>query len=295
MQLPILLMDLNHMVFNEATGLVRVAIARTGEWAIGIMKVLITRQDLLNIIKNFRKERGQMMIHYGDAVRSGMGLLPAPGWLRSIEDAPDGAGVLWGSAELTEGARERIAKGEYQYLAPTIDWKAVDRATGTEAGATLSRLDLISQPEVYRLPAIRLTEGVPVPEKGRGGMRGVPDQTIFDSYDKLSKYLCDLTKQRVAEKGLDFRAALSEIAAENPALMKLREGLYMQDQTGLGSSHYVLVQGQLKQVEQDLEGMIAEAMKEHPEFMYSQALELTASEHPETWRRREGLRRQLHG
>jgi hypothetical protein len=288
MQILRMLADVSRLPLNDATGLVRVLIARVGEWTIGVAKLAISREDLADIAKNFRN-RGEMVINYGDAARTGMGLLPPPGRLISIEDAADKAGVLWGLAELTEGARKRIAKGEYQYFAPIIDWKAIDKASGAEQGATLQELNLVRESSMERLPAIRLTDGM---EKGGPNMDG---ETIFDNLDKLDIHLDRETDQKMKVSGLDYAQAYREVARENPALIRLREALYRQGQNRTHESKfYRLVQNQLEVIEGNIENLVREAQQAHPELTYGGALKLLASEDPGLFQVRENLWRTLH-
>ena len=121
-------------------------------------------------------------------------------------------------------------------------------------------------------------------------------RTVLNDLTLLEDYIDREIKQRMQERGVPYRDALLQIADENRALFKLREALRDGPQkAAIDLKTYQIIEGQLVEVEDQLDKLIAEAKREHPEFTAGQALKVAASEHPEMWRRREELRRQLHG
>ena len=141
-------------------GLVRIPLVRLGRWFKGALKFAITRADLGDLVKNFRKRAiGETVINYEhpDPELAAGQPIPAAGWLKAMEDQPDGQGVLWGEAELTDRAREMIRAREYKYLSPEISWAARDKDTGAPQGATLGAMGLVNRP-FLDMPAIALSE-----------------------------------------------------------------------------------------------------------------------------------------
>ncbi len=118
----------------------------------------------------------------------------------------------------------------------------------------------------------------------------MPEKTLFEDYDKLSGYLCKLARERMVEKGNDFCQALSEIRAESPALFRLAEALYERREQGTHNTKMLVwVDGRLREVEQDIKGLVQKAMDENPKLTHGAAFKLVASEHPDLFRERERL------
>jgi phage I-like protein len=144
-------------------GLVRIPLAKVGTWWKGKLKFSITRQDLTTVVSNFRKRKtGEVVIDYDHSTEFSAGSgepVPAAGWLKSIDDAPDAGGVLWGEAEFTDRARAMLRAHEYKYVSPVINWGARDKATGEQQGATVTSVALTNQPVLEEMPAIALSDG----------------------------------------------------------------------------------------------------------------------------------------
>lgn len=145
-----------------ADGLTRIPIAVLGRFVKGKQKFAITKATLADVVKNFRGRGVDTVIDYEHAseepgVAAG-GPVPASGWLKAVEDAPDENGVLWGQAEFTPRAQEMVKGGEYKYLSPVINWGARNKLTGEQQGATLTSMALTNRPFLEHLPAISMTE-----------------------------------------------------------------------------------------------------------------------------------------
>jgi len=167
-------------------GLVRVPLAITGKWARGKTIFAITRQDLEDIVRNFReRQNGEINVDYDHAsempeVAAG-GPLPSAGrvvkldpvepyaqlrtqnaaiatFQLAIGNSPSTRFVLWGWYEPTERARQLLKSREYRYISPAIDWTAQSKLTGKPQGTTLTSVALTNRPFLEELPQIRLSD-----------------------------------------------------------------------------------------------------------------------------------------
>jgi hypothetical protein len=173
-------------------GLVRVPLAITGKWVRGSTNFAITRQDLEDIVRNFReRQNGEINVDYDHAsempeVAAG-GPVPSAGMIVRL-DPPEplsgfgtrdsGLGqsstrpalpesrvanresrfILWGWYEPTERARQLLKSREYRYISPAIDWAAQNKRTGKPQGTTLTSVALTNRPFLEELPQIRLSD-----------------------------------------------------------------------------------------------------------------------------------------
>ena len=172
----------------ESAGLLRVPLAVTGKWVRGSTTFAITRQDLEDIVRNFReRQNGEINVDYDHAsempeVAAG-GPVPSAGRIVKL-DSPEvlGAGdwglgeknqnqapstqpparstrfILWGWYEPTERARELLKSREYRYISPAVDWAAQNKRTGKPQGTTLTSVALTNRPFLEELPQIRLSD-----------------------------------------------------------------------------------------------------------------------------------------
>ena len=121
-------------------------------------------------------------------------------------------------------------------------------------------------------------------------------RTILNDLGKLDEFLQERVKERMQERGSTYRDALLQTANELPQLFRLREALYREREgRKIGLKQYQVIEGELVQVEEDIKGLIANVQEAHPDLNYRQAMNVTLTEHPEIWQRREELRRQIHG
>jgi phage I-like protein len=153
-----------------AEGLVRTPLAKIYQGYWRGQKIKITRADLAAMVANFRKRTADVVVDYGHGTLSDTaGPVPAAGWLKAIEDAPDERGILWGSVEFTAKAREMLAAKEYRYISPVIFWGVRDKATGVQQGATLKSVALEHDPQIEELevPAIALSGAGLIEDEGQ--------------------------------------------------------------------------------------------------------------------------------
>jgi len=143
-------------------GAKRIPIAILGSFQKGAQKFAITRATLAEIVRNFRARQADTVIDYEHASEfpeaAAGGPIPASGWLKAIDDAPDDHGILWGKAEFTPRASELIKNREYKYLSPVIDYDARDKVTGKPQGATLLSVALTNRPFLEAMPAIAMSD-----------------------------------------------------------------------------------------------------------------------------------------
>lgn len=126
--------------------------------------------------------------------------------------------------------------------------------------------------------------------------------SIFDNYEALDKYLMDQVAKKVREEGLTYRQAMLNVAAESPALVKLREVLYM-EREGLGDSNEDVPCAtakrtsdvQIDKIDKELKALVKGALARNPQLSYGQATKLVASEHRDLICQRETLIRLRDG
>lgn len=144
------------------SGLVRIPLVKIGRWFKGKLKFAITRDTVKQLVANFaKKANDEVVIDYdhGSVYAAGSGQpVPASGWLKSVDPAPDADGILWGQAEFTEAATGMLRKREYKYVSPVIDFGARDRKSGEPQGATITSVALTNMPVLDEMPAIALSE-----------------------------------------------------------------------------------------------------------------------------------------
>lgn len=187
-----------------AEGLVRTALARLGRWAKGKLTFAITRVDLASIVSNFRKRGQDVVIDYehGNVYAAPGEPVPASGWIKAIEDAPDGEGVLWGLVDWTEKARAMIAAKEYRFLSPVLNWATRDNRTGEQQGATITSAALTNVP-VLDMPAIALSEAGWIADEGREEKAMVKRVVLADrAAGTVRAILEDGTESTLAVEGL---------------------------------------------------------------------------------------------
>lgn len=125
----------------------------------------ITADHITAMVANFKADpRGRVVVDYEHQTlwsRDNGRPAPAAGWLVECE-ARDVNTTLWGKIEWTESASTSIRAGEYSYLSPVIQWKHIDRMSGTSAGTRLHSVALTNTPFLDRLPAVAATDTAPM-------------------------------------------------------------------------------------------------------------------------------------
>lgn len=196
---------------DVAAGVVkRIPLAKLGSFVKGNQKFSITKKTLADVVANFHARKADTVIDYEHASEfpeeAQGGPIPAAGWLKQIESAPDNEGVLWGSAEFTPRAQQMIAQKEYRYLSPVIDWGARDKATGEPQGATLTSVALTNRPFLEAMPALVASDRAR--GFGRGAAEGRSSKTVkvilADRAAKTVRIIADDdTEQTLAVEGLE--------------------------------------------------------------------------------------------
>ena len=140
----------------------RLPIAQLGIRYKGKQKIEITRPMLSQVVANFGKlDTGEVPVDYDHAIEIAAGggqPVPAAGWIKSIDEAPDKDGILWGSVQWTPKAEGMIRAREYKYISPVIDPNIKDNKTGEAQGWTLTSAALTNQPVLKGMPALVLSE-----------------------------------------------------------------------------------------------------------------------------------------
>lgn len=139
----------------------RLPIAQLGVRYKGKQRIEITRSMLSDVVKNFRKlDTGELPIDYEHGIEGAEPgqAIPAAGWIKAIDDAPDENGILWGTVEWTRKAAAHIAAKEYKYISPVIDPTVRDNKTGDAQGWTLTSAALTNTPVLKGMPALVLSE-----------------------------------------------------------------------------------------------------------------------------------------
>lgn len=202
----------------------RLPIAQLGVRYKGKEKISITRQMLAEVVANFRKrDTGQVPIDYEHAILEAAGTgvpVPAAGWIKSIDDAPDAQGILWGSVQWTPRAAEMIQAGEYKYISPVIDPNVRDNKTGAPQGWTLTSAALTNQPVLQGMPALVLSDRGAVTRPGEE--RNMNDFSTSGYSDQGSPIELEITRRiqqmMAANKQLDWAAAENEVYRLDPSL-----------------------------------------------------------------------------
>jgi hypothetical protein len=141
-----------------ADGLKRIPVALITRGYKGKQKFAVTREDLDQIVANFQKREADIPLDYEHSTLNAREGVPTPtaGWLKRIEDAPDGRGVLWGWVAYTDQGAQSVAARDYKYVSPVIDWSIRDKKTGEQQGATVTSIALTKQPLFESLPELPL-------------------------------------------------------------------------------------------------------------------------------------------
>lgn len=157
-----LAVDLSCVALGDVAELTRIPLAILGKFVWAGRKFHITKDTIGQFLANFRKRTADVVIDYEHASaepeRAGGKPVPAAGWLKLIEDAPDDKGILWGLAEFTQRAREMIAAKEIKYISPEINFAARDKVSGGPQGATLAAIALTNRPFLDAMPEVRLSD-----------------------------------------------------------------------------------------------------------------------------------------
>lgn len=203
----------------------RLPLAMLGVRYKGSQKIEITRAMLAEVVANFRKrDTKELPIDYEHASEepevAGGGPVPAAGWLKSIDDAPDADGILWGTVEWTPRAAALIAAREYKYISPFIDPTVRDNKTGKPQGWTLTSAALTNRPVLQGMPALALSERGRVE---REEATNVNDNRVMGYTDQdWNPVQLEITRRAkqlmAADKTLDYAGAEDAVHQADPSL-----------------------------------------------------------------------------
>jgi phage I-like protein len=219
------LVDLALVVLSDsADESARIPLVMIGTFYKGKQKFSITKADVVSMAENFAKRgTGDVVLDYEHAsedpeVAQG-GPVPAAGWITSIDSAPDANGIVWGSVQFTQKARDMVAAKEYKYISPVINWGVRDRTTGDVQGATLTSAALTNRPVLDRMPAIRLSDAGWSMQK-EGAKQNVAEKQKCECGEALMCPKCDAAqvKKLAASEVEQFTSrviALSDVKRDN--------------------------------------------------------------------------------
>ncbi len=218
----------------EGGAVKRLPIAQLGIRYKGKQKIEITRAMLSQVVTNYRKrETGEVPIDYDHAIETAAGSgapVPAAGWIKSLDDAPDANGILWGTVQWTAKAAGMIQAGEYKYISPVLDPTVRDNKLGIPQGWTLTSAALTNQPVLQGMPALVLSELTP--GDGWGGDRGNSTMTqreeLQNSRTELARVdveLDGLIRAAMREHGINYSQAFTRVNFSHRDLMTRRLGL----------------------------------------------------------------------
>lgn len=153
------LAEANRLLSEVKNGLVRIALAYTGDFEKDGKPFRITMDDLRSMQKHLKKREVSLDYeHLSARADSPPGHTRASGWLKSpdtIESFKDGSKILWGWAEFTPAALAAIRQKEYRYFSPEIHWKDDDEQ-GNPIGTRLAAGAVTNRPFLKDLPPIEI-------------------------------------------------------------------------------------------------------------------------------------------
>jgi hypothetical protein len=191
----------------------RLPIAQLGVRYKGKQKVEITRPMLAQVVANFRKrDTGEVPIDYDHSIETAAGsgdAVPAAGWIKAMENAPDAQGILWGTVEWTPRAAGMIRAGEYKYISPVIDSTMRDNKTGASQGWTLTSAALTNTPVLQGMPALVLSE------TGQVGEGRKEQREVSNDWEDVQVEVCQRVKLVMAARNLDYSAALQRLMSDD--------------------------------------------------------------------------------
>ena len=143
-------------------GLVRIALAYTGNYERNGKSFSITLDDLKSMMKNLqRREIPLDYEHLSANPDAPPGHSRASGWVKApdrIEDFGPNRKVLYGWAEFTPAALMAIRQREYKYFSPEIHWTDTDEQ-GKHVGTRLAAGAVTNRPFLKDLPPIEIGAG----------------------------------------------------------------------------------------------------------------------------------------
>lgn len=186
-------------------------VAYTGEW-LGYHEgpVVITTQHMDEMVANLERQVNPKPL-YTEHER---GL--AWGWVHKLERRGE---QLYALFELTDEARDWIAKGQYKFTSISFDLESVDRETGKDAGAEIREISLTNDPFLDGQEPLQLSRQTPKRRLNRSD--SMPAKTT----PKPSKATFANAKE-AAQKALELledKATKEDVIAAFEAQMQLDE------------------------------------------------------------------------
>lgn len=149
-------------------GLVRIPIIKLGRYVYGGQKLTINGETIRQMIRNFVERGVEVPLSYEHAIEDpdvARGQpIPAAGWLKELEPAPDKDGVLWGWARFTDETVKLVQNDQYKYISPAWSTHYADRTTGKDQGAALTSIALTNRP-FLDMPPITMSVVLPAADQ----------------------------------------------------------------------------------------------------------------------------------
>lgn len=241
-------------------------VAYTGEWrgyaAAGGEAVELTRESFDRMIENFERQVNPMPLY----AEHDMG--PAYGWVHQLRRDGD---QLFAHIELTDQAREWIAKGQYRYTSIGWDGQGEDRVTGDPIGPEMMEISLTNLPFLDGQQPLQLSRASDRRRNRRA--ESMPDKQFANAKEAAQKAIEQLDDKATEEQLLtaikaqmdldDAVAGKSSGSGEEPGSGEMSNGepgTTMQepgaepgaegeDQTAVGAELLSMLMGELPDME----------------------------------------------
>jgi phage I-like protein len=212
----------NRQLSEVRNGLVRIAVAYTGEFERDGKNFSITPKDLEEMAANLNER--EVPIDYEH--QSALGVAPpgwarAAGWVRKPAEIESGrwqvvsgkqAGsplatnpsplILWAWAELTPACLAMIKQKEYRYFSPEIHWHDVNER-GKRIGTRLAAGAMTNRPFLKNLPPIELSD------EDYNGLFGLGSRQSAEGRPLLAMVALSESRESKIENGSTSLTALS--------------------------------------------------------------------------------------
>ncbi|PYV15830.1 MAG: hypothetical protein DMG21_13865 [Acidobacteria bacterium] len=156
-------------------GLVKIAVAYTGEFERDGQRFSISSKDLEEIARNLSQREAPIDYeHLSAQTATPPGWSKAAGWIRRPAEVSSfelrvsnaekrkskiaNCQILWGWAELTPACLAMVKQKEYRYFSPEISWKEKDEH-GEPTGTRLRAGAMTNRPFLKDLPPIEISDG----------------------------------------------------------------------------------------------------------------------------------------
>lgn len=153
------LAETRHQLSDVKDGLVRIAIAQTGDYEKDGRPFTISGEDLKSMARHLKEREVPLDYeHLSANPDAPPGHSRASGWITApdkIEAGPNGSQILYGWAQFTPACLTAIKNREYKYFSPEIHWNEKDQH-GKAIGTRLAAGAITNRPFLKDLPPIEI-------------------------------------------------------------------------------------------------------------------------------------------